>query len=165
MAAIDAAPSLAERVRNGRREERYFGTADVPNFFRKPYGPGWALVGDAGCHKDPYLALGISDAFRDAELLVDALDDGLTGRCDLQTALAGYEQRRNEASIADYRENLSAARFIRPAADVYRLRAAIRGNQQAINQFLLAREGMIPRAAFFNSPNLANLLATTASHA
>ena len=62
---------------------------------------------------------------------MDALDAGLTGRCDLQGALAGYEQRRNEASIDDYRENLSAARFIRPAEDLYCIRWAIRGNQHA----------------------------------
>jgi flavin-dependent dehydrogenase len=44
--------------------------------FRKPYGPGWALVGDAGYFKDPFAAHGISDAFRDAELLTEAIVDG-----------------------------------------------------------------------------------------
>ena len=39
------------------------GATDIPNFFRKPYGSGWALVGDAGYHKDPYTAQGITDAF------------------------------------------------------------------------------------------------------
>ena len=46
------------------------------NFYRRPYGDGWALVGDAGYHKDPILAIGISDAFRDAQLLADASDAG-----------------------------------------------------------------------------------------
>ena len=50
---IALAPSLAERVRSGRREERFMGSGDLPNFYRKPYGPGWALVDDAGYHKDP----------------------------------------------------------------------------------------------------------------
>src|SRR5258706_4410935 len=63
---LDLVPSLAERLRNGKQEERFVGTADLPNFFRKPYGPGWALVGDAGYHKDPYTGQGITDAFRDA---------------------------------------------------------------------------------------------------
>jgi flavin-dependent dehydrogenase len=45
------------------------------------------LVGDAGCHKDPYLALGICDAFRDAELLVEAIDQGLAGARPLEAAL------------------------------------------------------------------------------
>ena len=77
---LDLAPSLAARVDEGKREERFVGTADVPNFFRKPYGPGWALVGDAGYHKDPVTAQGMTDAFRDAELLVEAIDAGFSGR-------------------------------------------------------------------------------------
>ena len=64
--ALDLAPGLAERVRSGRREERFVGTGDVPNFFRKPFGLGWALVGDSGYHKDPITAQGMTDAFRDA---------------------------------------------------------------------------------------------------
>ena len=71
LAALDLAPSLAERVRAGTRGERFRGTADLPNFYRRPHGPGWALVGDAGYHKDPITAQGITDAFRDAELLAD----------------------------------------------------------------------------------------------
>ena len=80
MRVLELVPPLAERVRIGSREERFYGTGDVPNFFRKPYGPGWALVGDAGCHKDPFTALGICDAFRDAELLANAVDEGLLGK-------------------------------------------------------------------------------------
>lgn len=41
--ALEMVPTLAERVRNGERNERFRGTADLPNFFRKPFGPGWAL--------------------------------------------------------------------------------------------------------------------------
>lgn len=59
MAVLDRVPALAERVRGGRREERFYGATDLPNFVRKPVGPGWALVGDAGCHNDPFMALGI----------------------------------------------------------------------------------------------------------
>jgi 2-polyprenyl-6-methoxyphenol hydroxylase-like FAD-dependent oxidoreductase len=132
-------------VRCGRREERICGAADMTNFFRTPYGPGWALAGDAGCHKDPYLALGICDAFRDVEWLVDALDIGLSGRGDLTGALQDYERRRNEASRQDYMQNLNAARFIAPPDEVYRIRAAIRGDREATTQFFLAHEGMIPR--------------------
>ena len=79
MAALDLTPELAERVRGGRREERMYGAADLPNFLRKPYGPGWALVGDAGCHKDPMLALGICHALHDAELLAECGQRGPLG--------------------------------------------------------------------------------------
>jgi flavin-dependent dehydrogenase len=144
MEVIDQMPALAERVRGGRRVERFRGAGDVPNFLRQPHGPGWALVGDAGCHKDPYLALGVCDAFRDAELLADALDDGFSGRAPIDTALAGYERRRNEATLPDYRQNLQAARFAPLPADLAKLRAAVRGNQAATNRFFMTIEGMLP---------------------
>jgi flavin-dependent dehydrogenase len=58
LAAVDLVPDLAARVRAGRREEPFAGSGDLPNFFRRAHGRGWALVGDAGYHKDPMLAYG-----------------------------------------------------------------------------------------------------------
>jgi len=87
-------------------EGRYIGTADTRNYFRRPYGPGWALVGDAGYHRDPVTGLGISDAFRDVEFLVEALDAALSGREPADEALAAYERRRNEAARPDYDRTL-----------------------------------------------------------
>ena len=55
-------------------------------------GPGWALVGDAGMKKDPVTAQGISTAFRCAEMLAEAADDGLSGRRPLDEALADYHE-------------------------------------------------------------------------
>jgi 2-polyprenyl-6-methoxyphenol hydroxylase-like FAD-dependent oxidoreductase len=107
--AIDLVPDLAARLRNGRRVERFRGTGDLPNFYRKPWGPGWALVGDAGYHKDPITAQGITDAFRDAELLADAIHAGFSGALPLDAALAGYEARRNEASMPIYQMTLELA--------------------------------------------------------
>ena len=159
ISVIDLVPDLAERVRAGQRAEKFSGAANLPNFMRRPYGPGWALVGDAGCHKDPYLALGICDAFRDAELLVEAIDQGLAGTRPLEAALREYEQRRNEATMADYRMNLDLARFTPPPADQQQLQAALDGNQEATNQFFMAREGMIPPESFFNPENLQRILA------
>src|SRR4029079_12714728 len=79
-AILAASQKFAAKVRAGNREERWMGSADVPNFFRTPFGPGWALVGDAGCRKDPVTGYGIADACRDATLLAAALDDTLPGR-------------------------------------------------------------------------------------
>ena len=93
---IERVPGLSERLREGKRETKIMGTADQPNYFRKPYGPGWALVGDAGYHRDFITGLGITDAWRDADLLADAVDDGFSGRKPLEEAMAGYEQARNE---------------------------------------------------------------------
>ncbi len=82
----------------------------VDNHFRRPGGPGWALVGDAGYHRDPLTALGITDAFRDAGLLARALDDGLSGRSPLAAALARYEKERNDVARPLYNFTLEVAR-------------------------------------------------------
>ena len=110
MRIIEAAsPEFASRVRAGKREERWMGTSDVPNFFRKPWGEGWALVGDAGYMKDPVTGFGITDAFRDAELLATALDDVLSGRRPAEEALAEYQSKRDEAAMPIYEMTLAMA--------------------------------------------------------
>ncbi|MDQ2786006.1 MAG: NAD(P)/FAD-dependent oxidoreductase [Chloroflexota bacterium] len=127
--ALDRIPALGERVRAGQREERWYGTADLPNFFRKPYGPGWALVGDAGYTKDPMLAQGISDAFRDAEALAEAVDAGFTGDIPLADALAEYEQHRNDAAFSAYEANYAAATFAPFPPEVLAMRAVARAGR------------------------------------
>ena len=99
---LELAPEFAERVRGAKREERFAG-GSVPNFFRKPYGPGWALVGDAGYNKDPITAQGISDAFRDAELCATALDEAFTGARSFDDAMADYQRDPRRARAADLR--------------------------------------------------------------
>lgn len=157
LGALNALGEFGERVQAGRREERFFGTADLPNFFRKPFGPGWALVGDAGYHKDPYMALGVADAFRDAGLLARAIDNGLSGRAPLDESLAEYETLRNEQVAEEYQENLRLARLEGPSVEALQLRAALKENQGQINLFAMVRGGMIPRDRFFNPENLLRL--------
>ena len=143
LAAVDLAPELAERVRGGRRAERLLGATQLPNFLRRAGGPGWALVGDAGCHKDPYSALGVCDAFRDAELLADALVDSLSNRRSEAEALGEYERQRNQATMEDYRRNLQQAQLNQPPAEVLEVRASLRGDQAATNRYMLEGEGLI----------------------
>jgi flavin-dependent dehydrogenase len=95
MAMIDRIPALAAELRAGVREERWMGTRDQPNYFRKPYGSGWALVGDAGYHRDFITGLGITDAFRDAGYVAEAAHEGLSGARLIDEAMANYQQRRD----------------------------------------------------------------------
>ncbi len=104
-----ASPEFAARVRAGKREERWMGSADVPNFFRKPWGEGWALVGDAGYMKDPVTGWGITDAFRDAELLATALDEALSGARPAEEALQAYQEQRDAAAGPVYEMTLAMA--------------------------------------------------------
>jgi flavin-dependent dehydrogenase len=92
-----SAPELADRLRHARRTSPVQGMLRQPNQLRQAFGPGWALVGDAGYYRDAITAYGISDAFRDAELLAVALDDALDGNGEETTALATYQQQRNQA--------------------------------------------------------------------
>jgi flavin-dependent dehydrogenase len=92
-----SAPELAERLRHARRTSPVQGLLRQPNQRRQAFGPGWALVGDAGYYRDAITAYGISDAFRDAELLASALDQALAGRADEATALAAYQHQRDQA--------------------------------------------------------------------
>jgi flavin-dependent dehydrogenase len=143
MEAVHAVPALAGRIRAGRQEERFFGASDLPNFLRRPYGPGWALVGDAGCHKDPFLALGMCDAFRDAELLAEALADGLiAGSRRMNEALADYHRERDIATLPAYRLNLHLARTMTLPAEMMSLRAAVRGDAEATRRYFLLNQGV-----------------------
>jgi flavin-dependent dehydrogenase len=144
LAVVAGAPGLMERLAAGRREERLLGATQLPNMLRRPHGPGWALVGDAACHKDPYMALGVCDALRDAELLSDAVAAGLGGERPLDEALADYGRRRDEATLPDYRRNLLMAELGPPPPEQYALREGLRGDAAATRGFYLAFEGMVP---------------------
>ena len=98
---FDLAPEFAARLHGATRVAPFAGTP-VPNFFRKPYGPGWALVGDAGYNKDPITAQGITDAFRDAELCAVALDQAFTGARPFDDAMGEYQRTRDEHVLPMY---------------------------------------------------------------
>jgi 2-polyprenyl-6-methoxyphenol hydroxylase-like FAD-dependent oxidoreductase len=70
-----------------------------PGHMRRSWGPGWALVGDAGYFKDPLTAHGLTDALRDAELLARGIT-AVIGGADERDALAGYQMTRDTLSTA-----------------------------------------------------------------
>ncbi len=91
------APALAARLRTARRTSPVRGAVRLPNQVRQAFGPGWALVGDALYHRDPITGHGISDAYRDAELLATALDAALRGDRPFPAALGDYRRQADEA--------------------------------------------------------------------
>ena len=155
---LELAPDLARQVGNGRREERFVGTADVPNFFRRPYGPGWALVGDAAYHKDPITAQGITDAFHDAEALAQAIDHGFSGRRPLEEALADYERQRNEAVMPLYEFTCRLATLEPTQPRTMQLLAALRGNQEQTNRWIGLIAGTASIAEFVSPENIQRIM-------
>ncbi|WP_277208159.1 NAD(P)/FAD-dependent oxidoreductase [Isoptericola croceus] len=90
-----ASPSVADRVADARRPVRLRGFAGEPGFLRQVWGPGWALVGDAGGFEDPLSTHGMTDALRDAELLARAVRQIHAGSLPELAALAAYQQSRD----------------------------------------------------------------------
>ncbi|MFI1393500.1 NAD(P)/FAD-dependent oxidoreductase [Streptomyces sp. NPDC020681] len=103
------APGLADRLPGLRPLERLHGTGTQRNFFRRASGPGWALVGDAAHHKDSITARGITDAFRQAQSLADAIGSELHSPVRLAAALDEYAAGQKELLIDDYHSTLTVA--------------------------------------------------------
>jgi 2-polyprenyl-6-methoxyphenol hydroxylase-like FAD-dependent oxidoreductase len=144
---FDLAPDFAERVRAAKREAPFAGAA-VPNFFRKPYGPGWALVGDAGYNRDPITAQGITDAFHDADRCAAALDQAFSGARSFDEALRGYQRNRDERVLPMYEFTCQLATLQPPPLEMQRLLGAIQGNQKAMDGFAQMNAGTISPAEF-----------------
>ena len=158
MRTLELAPPFAERVRGARREAKFVGTS-VPSFFRKPYGLGWALVGDAGYTKDPVTALGISDAFLDAERCAHAIGQWLSGARPYDEAMADYQHSRDERALPLYGLTCDLAMLHPPAPEMQRLLAAVHGNQEAMDDFASMMIGTLPVPEFFAPSNVERLIA------
>ncbi len=87
---MECEPVLAAVVERAERAEQYRGFPGQVGYFRQSFGPGWALVGDAGYFKDPLTAHGMTDALIDAELLARAAAEGT------ESALSDYQQARDD---------------------------------------------------------------------
>jgi 2-polyprenyl-6-methoxyphenol hydroxylase-like FAD-dependent oxidoreductase len=156
---LDLCGDLADRVRDGVRAERFRATPDLPNLFRVPCGPGWALVGDAGVVMDPVTAQGITNAFRDAGLLADAVAAGLPGGASrLDRELRAYWRRRDAAvrPMYDLTVRLAAMEPLRRFER--RLLAAIAQRPAEVDRFLGAFGGAVPLNGYRSLRTLARLL-------
>jgi flavin-dependent dehydrogenase len=106
-------------VERSERVEKYRGFSGEVGYFRQSFGPGWALVGDAGYFKDPLTAHGITDAFLDAELLAQAAATGT------ETAFAGYQTARDTLAVAHFEVTDAVASFEWDLARVQQLHRAL----------------------------------------
>jgi 2-polyprenyl-6-methoxyphenol hydroxylase-like FAD-dependent oxidoreductase len=150
---IELAPAFADRLRGAKQEARFAGAA-VPNYFRKPYGPGWALVGDAGYNRDFITAQGIMDAFRDAALCAAALDESFSGTRPFEDAMDKYQRTRNAKVKAMYDFTCQLATLEPPPPETQQLFGMIHGNQQAMDGFARMNAGTISPAEFFAPENV-----------
>jgi flavin-dependent dehydrogenase len=104
-------PGFGERVHGAEQASPVRGMLRMPNHVRQAAGPGWSLVGDAGYHRDAITGHGISDAFRDAELLAVALDEALRDPAAEATALTAYGLARDRMARRIFDLTCELARF------------------------------------------------------
>ena len=159
---LQLVPEMADRVRDATRQERFAGGA-VPNFFRKPFGRGWVLVGDAGYTKDPITAQGISDAFRDAELCAAALDETFSGGRPFSDALSAYHQRRDAAVLPVYEFTTQLATLQAPPVEMQHLLGAVHGNQDAMDSFAGITAGTVSPVEFFAPEHIGRIMSAAAT--
>jgi 2-polyprenyl-6-methoxyphenol hydroxylase-like FAD-dependent oxidoreductase len=151
------APGLRARLQRATQHGRFIGGA-IANFMRKPFGSGWALVGDAGLTMDPCTAAGINNAFRDVDMLVTAVDDGLSGRRPMPEALASYHSQRDEASTPIYQFGCQLAPFAPPSPEMLQLFAALADNRPDTNRFLGVFAQTVSSAEFFAPINVQRII-------
>jgi 2-polyprenyl-6-methoxyphenol hydroxylase-like FAD-dependent oxidoreductase len=159
---LELVPTLVDRVRAGKRESRFHASGDLPGFFRRPYGPGWALVGDAGYTTDPSTAQGISDAFNDAERLTAALDEALSGHRPYDDALAEYQRTRDEEVTPMYEFTFNLATLEPPPPQLQQILAAAAGNKDAMDAFASLFAGVLPVPQFFAPAHLERIMQAVA---
>jgi flavin-dependent dehydrogenase len=156
----ECAPEFSQRVRQGKRVDEFVG-GYVRNFFRKPYGAGWALVGDAGASYEFTSAHGITNAFRQAAQIAEAIDDGLTEKRPMTDALSEFERKRNEFEGAFYDFTYQQATLQPPEPGTLQLLAAIHKSQHATDAFLGLFAQTTRPADFFSPANISQLLQAT----
>jgi flavin-dependent dehydrogenase len=155
---LELAPDFAARVRDATREERFAGGA-VANYFRKPFGPGWALVGDAGYNKDPITAQGITDAFHDAERCTDALVDAFEGDRPFADAMSEWQRTRDEQAMPMYEFTTNLATLEPPPPELQQLLGAVHGNQAAMDDFVSVVAATVSPVDFFDPEHIGQIMA------
>jgi 2-polyprenyl-6-methoxyphenol hydroxylase-like FAD-dependent oxidoreductase len=158
LATLELVPDFAARFHAAKREARFVGMS-LANFLRKPFGPGWTLVGDAGYTKDFITSLGISDAFRDAGLCARALDQAFSGARPFEDAMAAYQSERDRRSLPFYEFTTQLATLQPLPPELERVLDAVHGDQDAMDGFARVGGAVTSPADFFSEQNVRRLLA------
>lgn len=151
-------PEFDKRLREAVQRTPWRKAA-TSSFVRKPHGAGWALVGDAGMHVDAISAAGITNAFRDADLLADALQQAWGGELPLATALAEFERHRDTASMPIYAFTGEMAKLDPLPQASLDLFVAMRDNSEATRAYFGVFAQTVPVQEFFAPANLERIMA------
>lgn len=155
------APELVEQFRDcAVRQERWRQIAYPDNFYRRSHGAGWALVGDAGYHKDPFTGQGMTDGIKYAELLAEHLGAALAGERGVDEALAEYARERDARSHHTFEFTVAISELTLPPNLEPALRATAMSPEYT-RKFFGMVAGAVSGEDFFAPDNLAWLYETT----
>ncbi|WP_151484723.1 NAD(P)/FAD-dependent oxidoreductase [Streptomyces albicerus] len=143
------APEVYERMSAGERVEQLYGTGHQENYFRKAFGPGWALVGDAVNHKDSITARGITEAFVQAQSLTDHIAERLHDDAALEDALQAYEDDLDDDALSHYQGALNVAE-LKPEGRAELLRKLV-GHQELVDRYFSTLSGACSIDDFYNT--------------
>lgn len=152
LSAVEStAPGLYEQLMSAERADRWRGTGDQRNYFRKAYGPGWALVGDAAHHLDSISARGITNALIQADLIADALS-GVDPADSLAAgaALSQYEKAMNSALHEPYMSTLELAN-LRPTKARLRMLHGVAKSPELTSRYFALVSGVIRMREFMTA--------------
>jgi len=114
MTHLESLPLLAPRLRQAELASELYGSGNIPSYQRIPYGPGWALVGDAHQILDPWSGMGIDHAATHADMLADALHRWLNEEASWKTSMHEYHMSIRGWSKKTYRRTTTYAADFRP---------------------------------------------------
>jgi flavin-dependent dehydrogenase len=129
------------------------GAVDLAMFKRKPYGPGWALVGDAGYHLDPLAARGTSAAVTSADLLAQAITASFGGQQPECTAFAAYQAARDAALAGDWDVTYGAIMRPQPTERDLREAQVLASRPDLVEQHIEVIRGLRDADAFRRTLN------------
>jgi flavin-dependent dehydrogenase len=141
-------PLYQQQLGDGVRVSPIGGAVDLSMYKRKPYGPGWALVGDAGYHLDPLAARGTTSAVLSAELLARAILVSLGGEQPEEQAFGRFHAQRDEQLQKEW--DVSYTAIMRPAPTQREVREArlLAGRPDLIEQHVEVMRGLRDADAF-----------------
>ena len=158
LGVIATAPDLAQRLARAERVTPFKGTSKLPNYYRRSFGTGWALVGDAAYHRDPLAGMGIGDAFLSAQLMADALTEGIGREPEiLDAALSAYQAAFRDRTLPIFEYTVKAAGLKEPASALP-IYASIAQSSDETVRFMDVLAGNIPAKDVFNPINIGRLL-------
>jgi 2-polyprenyl-6-methoxyphenol hydroxylase-like FAD-dependent oxidoreductase len=155
-------PEFCQRVRAARRGSAWLKGA-TRSIRRQAFGPGWALVGDAGITMDPISAAGIANALRDAQYLAEAAHQGLSGATPLDEAIAQFGDRRDASAMPIYEFTREMAKLDPPPQQVIDLFVALRDNPKDTSDYFGIFAQTVSPAAFFAPDNVGRIIASAAA--